>query len=136
VAKEPQAPTTALPTVESSLKDRLDKQFNKICGGRSAKECKLYIPAAIILNELTLLWCKSQQNPPPFVIIHLANPNNPLPGDTYATKCRPDFISRRATIQELEDYLGELRSATRKIPNIDNLRPAHGEVVSTVEHKL
>ena len=135
VAKEPQSPTTALPTVDPSLKETLDKQFKKMNGVKKATERKLYIPAAIILNELTRLWYTSQQNPPPFVIIHLANPDNPLPGDTYDTQCRPDFVSRRATIQELEDYLKLLRPPTRKIPNIDKLRPAHGEVVSIVELK-
>jgi hypothetical protein len=127
-AKEP----TALPT---ALKENVDKQYKKICGGKGAKERILYIPAAIILNELTRLWFNSEQNPPPFVIVHLANPDNPLPGDTYDTQYRPDFVSRRATIHELEEYLELLKSAARTIPNIDDLRPAHGEVVSTVEHK-
>ena len=134
MVEEPQSPTTALPAVDSSLKDTLDKQFKRMNGGKNATERNLYIPAAIILNELTLLWYTSQQNPPPFVIIHLANPDNPLPGDMYDTQCRPDFISKRVTIQGLEDYLELLKPPTRKIPNIDHLRPAHGEVVSTVEH--
>jgi len=128
-----------LPTVDSTLKAKLDKQFKKMGGGNSAKERKLYIPGAIILNELTLLWykwyLKSHRISPPFVIIHLANPDNPLPGDTYNTQCQPDFVSRRATIEQLEDYLERLSSALGKIPDIDDLRPAHGEVVSTVEIK-
>jgi hypothetical protein len=135
VAEEPQPPT-ALPTVGDSLKGELDRQFTKM-GGTRTKECKLYIPGAIILNELTHFWYKSQPNPPPFVIIHLANPNNPLPGDTYNTRCQPDFVSKRVTIEELETYLAQLKSglAQHKIPNIDDLRPAHGEVVSTTEMK-
>jgi hypothetical protein len=128
VAKEPQ-----LPTVDTSLKMILDKQCERI--EKATKESKLYIPCAIILNELARLWYKSQPTPPPFVLIHLANPNNPLPGDTYNTQCQPDFISRRATIGQLEEYLEQLRSSPLKIPNIDDLRPAHGEVVSTVEMK-
>jgi hypothetical protein len=132
---QPQPPTTALPSVDPYLKSILDEQFKKMNGGKGDKERKLYIPSAIILNELALLWYQSQPNPPPFVIIHLANPDNPLPGDTYNTQCHPDFVSKRATIQELEDYLEQLKSPSYKIPNIDDLRPAHGEVVSTVEIK-
>lgn len=124
-----------LPTIEPSLKSKLDKQFEKMAPKKGTKECKLYIPGAIVLNELAHLWYTSQRIPPPFVIVHLANPNNPLPGDTYNTQCQPDFVSRRATIGQLEGYLEELRSSRRKIPNIDDLRPAHGEVVSTVEIK-
>jgi len=136
VAGESKPPIISLPTVEQSLKTMLDEQVQKMCGkGQGLKEHKLYVPGAIILNELTLFWHESQPTPPPFVIIHLANPNNPLPGDTYNTQCHPDFVSRRATIQELKDYLNRLRSAPHKVPNIDDLRPAHGEVVSTVEMK-
>lgn len=129
-------PTRLVPTVTSDLKATLDKQFKRMRRRKGVKEFKLYIPGAIILNELTRLWFNSQPNPPPFVIIHLANPNNPIPGDTYNTQCKPDFVSRRATIQELQDYLERLKSAAGSIPNIDDLRPAHGEVVSTIEMKL
>lgn len=133
-ATEPQPPTTEVPTVNGNLKVKLDKEFRKMHG---ALERKLYIATAIILNELTLHWYKSHQNPPPFVIVHLANPDNPLPGDTYDTQYRPDIVSRRATLKELEEYLELLTTGTgeRKIPDIDDLRPAHGQVVSTIELK-
>jgi len=124
-----------LPTVDPTLRKSLDMQFRKMVGRKGAKEHKLHIPGAIILNELTRLWYKSRPNPPAFVIVHLANPNNPLPGDTYNTQCHPDFVSKRATIEQLEDYLKQLRSSPHKIPDIGELRPAHGEVVSTVEIK-
>lgn len=124
-----------LPTIEPSLKYKLDKQFEKMAPKRGTKECKLYIPGAIVFNELTHLWYKSQTILPPFVIVHLTNPNNPLPGDTYNTQCQPDFVSRQATIEQLEGYLKQLRSLRHKIPNIDDLHPAHGEVVSTMEIK-
>jgi len=124
-----------LPTVGPSLRKSLDRQVKKMGGGKGAKENTLYIPGSIILNKLTRLWYKSRPNPPAFVIVHLANPNNPLPGDTYNTQCHPDFVSRRATIEQLEAYLKQLGSSAKKLPNIDDLRPAHGEVVSTVEIK-
>lgn len=132
---EPQSP--ALPTIPPSLKVTLDNQVKKLRGAKGGNERKFYVPVARILNELTLLWYGSQQNQPPIVIMHLANPNNPLPGDTYDTQCRPDLISRRATIEELKEYLEQLGSppATRRIPDIDDFRPSHGEVVSTVELK-
>jgi len=63
-----------LPTVDPSLKGILDKQFKKMGDGSGAKEHKLYIPGAIILNKLTRLWYKSYLNPPFFIIIHLVNP--------------------------------------------------------------
>lgn len=93
------------------------------------------MPGAIILNELAHLWFKSQTTPPPFIIMHLVNPNDPLLGDTCNTQCQPDFISRRATIKQLEGYLEQLQSSSHKISNIDDLHPAHGEVASTVEIK-
>src|SRR5260370_4330908 len=59
-------PTTPL-TVDTSLKRKLNEQFWKMGGGKSTKESNLYTPGAIILNELTRLWYKSQPNPPPYV---------------------------------------------------------------------
>lgn len=136
-ATKPQPPATEVPTVHGSLKAKLDKEFKKLHG---TLERSLYIPTAIILNELTVHWYKSQKHPPPFAIVHVANPDNPLPGDTYDTQNRPDIVSRRATLKELEQYLELLTTGTgerkRKIPDIDDLRPAHGEVVSTIELKL
>ena len=105
-------------TIDSRLKPKLDEQFQKVGGGKGTKERKLHIPGVIILNELTVIGTTCNQTR------HLTNSNNAR--DTYN-------ISKRAAFQELADYLGKLTSAPRKISNIDNLHPAHGEVVSTIE---
>jgi len=55
------------------LKDKLDKQFEKMGGGKGAKECKSYNIHGAIMNKFTRFWYHSNSEPnrPDFVIIHL-----------------------------------------------------------------
>ena len=104
----------------------------------------MYAPIGVMLNILSLAFheeCLKDEGMPNYKpIVWMVSPFNPLSGDIFDSKIKPDIVATVCGKDQLVNYLQELQACTgygRRLnfPEINLLRPLHAKLSSPVEVK-
>ncbi|KAG8902496.1 hypothetical protein FRB99_004397, partial [Tulasnella sp. 403] len=121
----------------------VDKLVEKIKSWSS--EHTSYLSAALLLNMLStyiaraeIAKTETENSAKPLTVAFLVTANTALPGDSLDAHIQPHMVARVCRPDQLESYINTLKksmatSDNPNLPSLDDLRPAWGQVLGTLE---